>query len=72
MTEDQREMYHKEVQADKEQAIPSALRLQQMEALEIYYKAALEDDTVKPFLINVAKKLNKILQKLDVPHKEEK
>lgn len=64
--------YHKEVQADKEQAIPSALKLQQMEALEVYYQAAKTDETVKGFLVNMSKKLNKILIKLDVQQREGK
>lgn len=71
MTDDKKDQRYREFQEDRDQAIPTALRLQQMDALDVYYAAAKDDDTVRLFLLNVSKKLNKILQKLDVPFKDE-
>lgn len=67
---DKQDLYYKELQADKALLVPSKLRLEQMALIDVYMKAAEEDDTIKGFMVNLAKKINKALIKLDVRHKE--
>jgi hypothetical protein len=55
---------------EKENKITSKMRVDQLKILDIYAEEAIEDDTLKQFLINISTKLNKIL--LDLNTKENK
>lgn len=61
---------HLEINEDKEQLIPSDMRVKQLEVLEIYGQAAMTDETMKGFLINMGKKLNRILIQVGAAHKK--
>jgi hypothetical protein len=56
--------HHLEVKADRDQAIPSQIRIDQLKMIDVYENAAKDDDVMKMFLVNLGNKINKALLSL--------